>query len=976
MNRAENELQLSVKKACSSDEVPPKRKHVRACIVYTWEHKNSKSFWNALKVLPLTSSEIKVFKALITIHKLLQEGHPQTLKEGYKNKSFIESLTTFFYTSNTHYGKLIRIYDKFVLQKLDFHYENPSFNGLFGYDEYLSLRTVSDPNEGYESILQLMDLQDEINNIQKLIFASITFLSNSLCVISALVPLITESYDIYKFYLSMLKAMHLQLGLNDALSVLINRFETQHFMLRDFYTDCNSIKFLTSLISIPKLSNSVPNLLISKSSDKSKSIIDNYNLVHNSSDNSIFNTSVKTSKKDNLTDEKTLKEIYQTDKNFFHDKNSNKSLIPNQYIVPEIENKITILMNQHENDQKIIQDCNNQINNVENELNTLKNSFFQQINLKNDQIKILEEQNNNWTDKYNSLSKLYFQIREEYLDLLNKFKNVQNSFTILQSENDENDILKKKIEEKNLKINELTQNNIKNEIDLNDLKINLENFKKDVFQKESKIENLKTEIINLQFKHNDESELTKLKDLLSKKNKDCEIKNKTLEHVSKELKVLKNENSNFDFQLDHILKQNFERVKDLFDIFLENNVKHIQNIRHFFFSSVKSIILNTSPEYILSLIEICSDIATSFGHTYNDFILESNDFFKDSKKYSSVILTSSDLISNINNLCINIKGLNLNDSKEKEDYVFSLTEVILSNSENYFQQLKSCNISKFDEDNAKIDKVIDLNFELQNSLQNLVSFIESLKKKTILKSQNQNLEVTLKKKMNDTEKQAFEASNFLSKLIKNLNLKDKNSKIDFSILEAAKSITDSVVILVKASITSQNEIISEGKNTHNGLNFYNKNSRWTEGLISAAKAVGEGTKILINMADGLLKKKNTNEELIVASNEVSSSTTQLVAASRVKGNLMSKTQKKLEIASNNVSSECKKFVKLVQNLIIKSDNEKTVDLNLLSLYEGKKLEMEQQVEILKLECKLSDARLRLGNIRKQGYKDENTDDEF
>lgn len=44
MSRAEVDLQTSVKKACNSDEVPPKRKHVRACIVYTWDHKNSRAF--------------------------------------------------------------------------------------------------------------------------------------------------------------------------------------------------------------------------------------------------------------------------------------------------------------------------------------------------------------------------------------------------------------------------------------------------------------------------------------------------------------------------------------------------------------------------------------------------------------------------------------------------------------------------------------------------------------------------------------------------------------------------------------------------------------------------------------------------------------------------------------------------------------------------------------------------------------------
>ena len=60
----------------------------------------------------------------------------------------------------------------------------------------------------------------------------------------------------------MLRAMYQQLGEDDALSGLVERFDSQHFMLRDFYTDCHAIKFLTSLITIPRLPNSAPNLKV------------------------------------------------------------------------------------------------------------------------------------------------------------------------------------------------------------------------------------------------------------------------------------------------------------------------------------------------------------------------------------------------------------------------------------------------------------------------------------------------------------------------------------------------------------------------------------------------------------------------------------------------------------------------------------------------------------------------------------------
>lgn len=48
--RSETELSINIKKATSPEETAPKRKHVRSCIVYTWDHKSGQSFWAGLKV--------------------------------------------------------------------------------------------------------------------------------------------------------------------------------------------------------------------------------------------------------------------------------------------------------------------------------------------------------------------------------------------------------------------------------------------------------------------------------------------------------------------------------------------------------------------------------------------------------------------------------------------------------------------------------------------------------------------------------------------------------------------------------------------------------------------------------------------------------------------------------------------------------------------------------------------------------------
>ena len=53
-----------------------------------------------------------------------------------------------------------------------------------------------------------MTLQDQIESFQKLVFANFRGSNTNECRISALVPLVKESFGIYKFITSMLRAMH------------------------------------------------------------------------------------------------------------------------------------------------------------------------------------------------------------------------------------------------------------------------------------------------------------------------------------------------------------------------------------------------------------------------------------------------------------------------------------------------------------------------------------------------------------------------------------------------------------------------------------------------------------------------------------------------------------------------------------------------------------------------------------------------
>jgi len=79
--------------------------------------------------------------------------------------------------------------------------------------------------------------------------------------------------------------------------------------------------------------------------------------------------------------------------------------------------------------------------------------------------------------------------------------------------------------------------------------------------------------------------------------------------------------------------------------------------------------------------------------------------------------------------------------------------------------------------------------------------------------------------------------------------------------------------------------------------FYKKNSRWSEGLISAAKQVGWGASILVDAADKVVQGSGKFEELVVSSHDIAASTAQLVAASRVKARPKSEKLKGLKASS-------------------------------------------------------------------------------
>ncbi|THV67409.1 SLA2 Src like adaptor 2 [Aureobasidium pullulans] len=1040
-SRSEGELAINIRKATSIEETAPKRKHVRSCIVYTWDHKSSGAFWAGMKVQPILADEVQTFKALITVHKVLQEGHPSTLREAMANRSWIDSLNRGMAGEGLRgYGPLIKEYVNFLLAKLSFHAQHPDFNGTFEYEEYISLKGINDPNEGYETISDLMALQDRIEQFQKLIFSHFRSGGNNECRISALVPLVQESYGIYKFITSMLRAMHTTTGDDDALEPLRGRYDAQHYRLVKFYYECSNLRYLTSLITVPKLPQEPPNLLSEDDAaprlpQRPRQEIERQitpppapkpeepDDIGEFWKNEQARQNREYEDQQRVLEERQAQQLYaqqqaalQAQRDFEEQQRrlaeqqrlDQEALLAQQYQqqtqgrLAQLEQENLAARSQYAQDQLMLQQYDQKIKALEGELAQLQNSYGQQIGSKDDQIRALQEQVNTWRTKYEALAKLYSQLRHEHLDLLQKFKGVQLKAASAQEAIDRREKLEREIKTKNLELADMIRERDRALHDKDRLtggnREELEKLKRELRMALDRADNLErskgNELSSMLSKYN--REMADLEEALRKKSealRDVHAKyseggsdaEQLLREKEDELEVYKqslddtliklNElemsrgdtDQALDGEIDAMLLSNISKINDIIDSVLQSGVQRVDDALYELDSSMQAGNQNATPSYVLSQIEKASSSAMEFATSFNNFIADGPN-----SSHAEIIRTINVFSSSIADVLSNTKGLTrlATDDKKADQLTNGARQSALSTVK-FFRGLQSFRLDGMDP-MQKTDVVINSNNEVLMNLQKLSKLADSFAPS----SGKLNTKGDLGDLVDNELNKAADAINAAAERLARLKSKPKDGystyelRIHDSILDAAIAVTNAIARLIKAATVTQQEIVQAGRGTSSKSNFYKKNNRWTEGLISAAKAVASSTNTLIETADGVLSGRNSPEQLIVASNDVAASTAQLVAASRVKAGFMSKSQESLEQASKAVGAACRALVRQVQSMIKDRDQEDDkVDYGKLGAHEFKVREMEQQVEILQLENNLAAARQRLGEMRKVSYQE-------
>ncbi|KAI0003650.1 cytoskeleton assembly control protein [Russula compacta] len=1042
-DKAEQELAVNIKKATSPEETAPKQKHVRKCIVYTWDYHSSISFWSGLRVQPIVSDEIQAFKALIMVHKVLQEGHPVTIKEAQSQTGWLETCArTTGHDGGKGYGPLIRAYVQFLLAKLRFHRLRPEFNGLFEYEEYVTLKGIDDPNEGYETISDLMQLQDQIESFQKMVFSHFRLSTNNECRISALVPLVKESWGIYRFITSMLRAMYRRTNDIEALELLRQRFNAQHYSLRKFYYECSNLKYLTGLINVPKLGQEPPNLfdnegapdLPARPTTAAKSptpppaapaadeatISEQARLLKQYEEQQAAlraqqeaeeRRRLELERQQQLEFEQRQREQQERERLALEQLQQQQLYQLNNQAAQrlnELERELLGARGQFERDQLLLEQYDRRVKALEGELGSITANVNSQMLSKDELIKQLQDQVTLWRNKYEALAKLYSQLRTEHLDMLSKSKQLQLKANSAQEAIDRMERMERDLKAKNLELADMIRerdrarfdvdrqkgshreeiDRLRREIDFareraddatrsksSEMSSVLQRYNRQISELEDSLRAKQIQLDDLLAKLDGASgELEHLRD---EKDQEIAILQEGMDTTLQQLSEAQ-QNQGFsdeatNAQIDTLILDNRKKLNQIIDSILQACQAKIDEAIYELESPMQAGNQSSTPEYTLSMIEKSLSNATDFATVFNLF-LEG----QEGGDHVDVIKGANEFAQAIADTLRSVKGITrLIDDEDAADKLVGVAKSAGDVGYRFFLNLQSYKLELVDR-RQRTSVAMRNNGEVRNALTKLSESVESVipKGKSLPKT-NGNIGDLVEQEMLGAAKAIDAATERLQQLIARPRDAGRFSAVDLqvhdSILSTALAITTAIARLIKAATDSQQEIVAQGKGASSSQQFYKRNNRWTEGLISAARSVAFATNLLIEAADGVLSGTHSLEQLIVASNEVAAATAQLVAASRVKANLMSKTQERLEIAAKAVTEACKALVKLVRTISAKQIEEEDVDYRNMATLEFKKREMEQQVEILRLEKDLGAARHRLGAMRRAGYHTDETD---
>uniref|UniRef100_A0A2I3G223 Huntingtin interacting protein 1 n=1 Tax=Nomascus leucogenys TaxID=61853 RepID=A0A2I3G223_NOMLE len=918
---------VSINKAINTQEVAVKEKHARTCILGTHHEKGAQTFWSVVNRLPLSSNAVLCWKFCHVFHKLLRDGHPNVLKDSLRYRNELSDMSRMWGHLSEGYGQLCSIYLKLLRTKMEYHTKNPRFPGnLQMSDRQLDEAGESDVNNFFQLTVEMFDyLECELNLFQTVFNSldmsrSVSVTAAGQCRLAPLIQVILDCSHLYDYTVKLLFKLHSCLPA-DTLQGHRDRFMEQFTKLKDLFYRSSNLQYFKRLIQIPQLPENPPNFLRASalsehispvvvipaeaSSPDSEPVLEKDDLMDmDASQQNLF---------DNKFDDIFGSSFSSDPFNFNSQNGVNKD--EKDHLIERLYREISGLKAQLENmkteSQRVVLQLKGRVSELEAELaeqQHLRQQAADDCEFLRAELDELRRQREDTEKAQRSLSEIERKAQaneQRYSKLKEKYSELVQNHA---------DLLRKNAEvTKQVSVARQAQGDLERE--KKELEDSLERIS-DQGQRKTQ-EQLEV--------------LESLKQELATSQQELQVLQGSLETSAQSEANWAAQFTELEKERDSLVSGAAHREEELSAL-----RKELQDTQLKLASTEESMCQLAKDQRKMLLVGSRKAAEQVIQDALNQL---------EEPPLISCAGSADHLLSTVTSISSCIEQLEKSWSQylacpeDVSGLLHSITLLAHLTSDAIAHGATTCL-------RAPPEPADSLTEACKQYGRETLAYLASLEEEGRL----ENADSTAMR-------------NCLSK-IKAIGEELLPRGLDIK-QEELGDLVDKEMAATSAAIETATARI-EG--TASPKEFYAKNSRWTEGLISASKAVGWGATVMVDAADLVVQGRGKFEELMVCSHEIAASTAQLVAASKVKADKDSPNLAQLQQASRGVNQATAGVV--ASTISGKSQIEETdnMDFSSMTLTQIKRQEMDSQVRVLELENELQKERQKLGELRKKHYE--------
>ncbi|NWV08823.1 HIP1 protein, partial [Ptilonorhynchus violaceus] len=984
---------VSINKAINAQEVAVKEKHARTpCILGTHHEKGAQTFWSVVNRLPLSGNAVLCWKFCHVFHKLLRDGHSNVLKDSVRYKNELSDMSRMWGHLSEGYGQLCSIYLKLLRTKMEFHTKNPRFPGnLQMSDRQLDEAGENDVNNFFQLTVEMFDyLECELNLFQTVFSSldmsrSVSVTAAGQCRLAPLIQVILDCSHLYDYTVKLLFKLHSCLPA-DTLQGHRDRFLEQFRKLKDLFYRSSNLQYFKRLIQIPQLPENPPNFLRASALSEHISPVVVIPAEASSPDSEPITDLVEMDTASQSLFDNKFDDIFGSSFscdpfNFNSQNGMNKD--DKDRLIEQLYGEIAALKEELENfkaesargvvqlrgraseleaelaeQQHLKQQAQDESEFLRTELEELKKQREDTEKAQRSLTEIERRAQAN-EQRYSKLKEKYSELVQNHADLLRKNAEVTKQVTVARQAQGDVEREKKELEDSFQRVSEQAQRKsqeqaevletLKRELaasrqELQVLQGTLESSTQAGAEQNTRIASLEQERDRLSRaaeEHGEEmaalqAELQQLRDTLSHKQEssrtELEMLQTQLRDKESAEQVLQQRLAGEQLSLLQGTAREAERM-------VQDALARMEDPAH--------ISCTGSADCLLSRTLAASECAERLQDAHSKYLLDGAGRGQHRQD----------------------AGVGRNQSSPSPCVAPSASHAAHAG---LLELCKQCGSEAMSYLSALQDPgtVASADCSPLTACLGRISAIGEELRPRGLDVKQEELGDLVDKEMAATAAAIETASARIEEMLSKARAGDTGVKLEVNerILGSCTGLMQAIHLLVLASKDLQREIVESGRGAASPKEFYAKNSRWTEGLISASKAVGWGATVMVDAADLVVQGKGTFEELMVCSREIAASTAQLVAASKVKADKDSTNLCKLQQASRGVNQATAGVVASTKAGKSQVEEKDSMDFSSMTLTQIKRQEMDSQVRVLELENQLQKERQKLGELRKKHYE--------